>query len=417
MAILLAGFIWTAPAAQADAESSQAAIEQLVRDAYANSPELRAAYARWQSAFERIPQAESLPDPTVVYGYFVERMDTRQIFRVEQMFPGFGKRGLRGEVAGEAAAAAADGLEAAAADVRKQVIQASASYILARRAVTLMEDNLDLLEQLERVARQRYRIGEASQADVLRLESERESLQIELQSWQEREPALRARVNAVVGRAADRPLPEMNELPPLPDPSGLRSESLDQRIARNPDLRAGEARIRQAERSRELAQRESRSDFMVGLEYMDNRGMAADEVMAMVSVSIPLWRGRYRALREERAADLRAAEADYQASYNRIEADAQMALYEVEDAVRRVNLFADGLLPRAQQTLSIVEQDYRTGNASFLDLLGAQRSLLDLELEWLRARTDAVLRAAEWERLTEAGAKSGNWIQSAGERR
>lgn len=373
--------------------------DELIRAAYRESPELRAAYHRWRATLEQVPQAESLPDPVLGYGYFIERMETRQVFRVEQMIPGWGKRGLRGSVAEEAARVTSESLEAAAADVRLRVIQAASGYVLATQTVGRIEENLELVEQLHAVARQRYRAGDASQADVLRLESEADSLRFELKSWQERIEPLRAEVNAVLGRPPEASLPLAEGMPPLPVNPEVESGRIEEGVARNPDLRVAEAEIRRTERAADLARRDSTPDLMVGMEYMDNRGMAPDEVMAMVSVSIPVWQGRYRAQRREAVSDLRAARQNREGLFSQRKAEARMALYRTQDAIRQVDLFADSLLPRARQTLEILQTDYQGGNASFLDLIEAQRKVLELELGWLKARTDAVVASAEWERL------------------
>ena len=383
------------------AEESNAelpAIESLVREAYAHSPELRAAHARWASALERVPQARALPDPTVGYGYFIERMETRQVFRVEQMFPGWGVRSSRADVADAGARTAASALEVTAANLRLAVHEAVADWVLVGHSSRLVEENLGLIEQLEAVALQRYRTGETSQADVLRLQSQADVLRVDLESWKERRPAVQARLNAILGRAPDHPVPEIETLPisseiPHPTPTAFFA------AADNPDLKESQSAIHQAERARDLARKASRPNLMVGLEYMDNRSMAPDELMAMVSVSIPIWQGNYRAQRREAAADLRAAEADYAARFNRLQADARMALYERQDAARQVALFEDSLLPRARQTLSILEGDYRTGRTSFLDLLEAQRTVLDLDLALVRARSELFVRESRWERI------------------
>ncbi len=236
--------------------------DELIRAAYEESPELRAAYHRWRATLERVPQAEGLPDPILGYGYFIERMETRLIFRVEQMIPGWGKRGLRGSVAEEAAKVAGESLEAVAADVRLRVIRAAANFLLASQALERVEKNLELVEQLHAVARQRY-----------------------------------------------------------------------------------------------------------------------------------------RAHRREALSDLRAARQGREGLFNQRKSEARMALYRTRDAIRQVDLFADSLLPRARQTLEIIQTDNRGGKASFLDLIEAQRKVLELELGWLKARTDAVVASAEWERL------------------
>lgn len=390
------------PAHAQSASPGDDAFEALVRKAYQQSPELQAAFARWQAALERVPQAESLPDPALSYGYFVQSMNTRQRFRVEQMFPGWGKRDTRASVAQAAAEAAAVALEATAADIRLQVLEAAANYTLALRATSLVEENLRLVESLADLADQRYRTGNSSQADVLRLMSEADSLRVELQSWQESAEPLRAGVNALLGQEATQPLPALDSLPELPELAEAPLDDLRSRLPQNPDLREAEAEIRRAQQARELADIDARPDVMLGVEMMDNRGMARDEVMGMVSVNVPLWRGRYRAARREAAAELEAAQASYADRFNKIESESRLAHYELRDALRQVRLFEDSLIPRARQTLSIVESDYRAGASSFLDLLEAQRSLLDLELGALRARTDAFVRSSRWDRLTAA---------------
>jgi len=371
-------------------------VEGLVRAAYEHSPELKAAFERWQAALERVPQERALPDPTIGYGHFLQRMETRQVFRVEQMFPGFGKRALRGDVAGEAARVAADELEMAAADVRRQVLEAVANWTLVNQSARLVEESIGLVRQLEEVALQRYRADDASQADVLRLQTEADSLDVELQRWRERRPAVRADLNAIIGRDRDHPVPEIGQLPAR----GVLQDQVEFPVAGNPDLRRQQSLIREAERARDLAQREGYPDVMVGVEVMDNVGTAPTEVMAMVSISVPIWRQRYRAQRREAEAGVRAAEHEYEARFNRLDADARMAYYEMRDAGRRVALFEDTLLPRGRQTLGILEADYRTGRSGFLDLLEGQRELLELELALERAKADYFIRAAEWERIT-----------------
>lgn len=374
-------------------------IESLVRDAYVNSPELQAAYARWQAAVAEIPQAESLPDPMVGYGYYVERMDTRQKVWVEQTLPGFGKRRLRGGVASEGARAAADGLQTVAADIRLQMLEAIADWVAVLRSADLVEKNLQLVEQLEQVALQRYRAAEASQADVLRLQMEMETLKVDLESWRQRKPAIQARINAVRGRAPDYPVPAISRLPeswlvPTDDTGEVVA------LAGNPDLRERESRIRQAEQVRSLARRESLPDVTIGVEYMENKAGMPDEWMAMVSINIPIWQDRYRAMRREANENLRAAEADYRALSQKLQAEARMARFEEQDAARRVRLFRESLLPKAHQSLAILESAYKTGSSGFLDLLEAQRTVLELELALVRAESECFARRAEWQRIT-----------------
>lgn len=374
-------------------------IRDLLGRAETDSPAALAARARQDAARERIPQARALPDPTIGYGWFLQRMNTRQIFRVEQPLPGFGKREARGGVAEEGARASAEAAAAVGADIRLRLLENLAEWVSARQSRLLVEENITLVGKLEQVALRRYRTGESSQADVLRLQMEKETLEVERQAWREREPVALAAIQSLLGRADGEPLTAPAALPlPSFDPETRLAESAG--TADNPDLRRTQSLVRQAERGRDLARREARPDFGIGVEYMDNRGHAQDEVMAMVTVRIPLWPSRYRGLRREASANLRAARQDHEGTARALESGVSRARHELLDARRRVSLYENALLPRARQSLSLLESDYRTGRSGFLDLLEAQRTLLELELSLTRARADYFTRLAWWERLT-----------------
>ena len=380
-------------------EKDAATIEALLREAYGNSPALKAAHARWSAARQQIPQAAALPDPVVSYGYFVERMDTRQIFRVEQMFPGWGRRQANIAVAEEGARAVADLLEIRAAEVRLELYEALADWFYARRSAQLLEENLGLVRQLSEVALQRLRAGDGSQANVLALQMEVEQLTVEIESWKARRASIQAAINAIRGREADAAVPELAHLPGSIAPHRILEIEVEP-ILQTLELRQSETLIRRAERNRDRARASSRPDIMLGIEYMDNRYMTKDEVQAMVSVSLPLWRGRYRAARREAAMELRAAEEDYAARFNQIQAEARRALFEAQDTARRIRLYEAALIPKAEQSVNTIESDYRTGRSGFVDLLEAQRILLDLKLSLARARSDFFIHLAQWERIT-----------------
>jgi outer membrane protein TolC len=288
-------------------------------------------------------------------------------------------------------------MEAVAADMRAELLQALAEWVFIGQARAVVAENHRLVGQLEEVARRQYQTGNASQADVLRLQMEQASLAADIQDWEARRLPARARLNAIIGRPAATPLPPIATLP-----FALLPEAAVDTLAAlpaNPELRQRQSRVREAESARELARRAARPDFMLGIEYMDNRRMERDEVLASAAITIPLWRGRYQALTREATAGLRAARQEYQASRDRLAADAHALFYEIGDSDRRLRLFADNLLPRARQTLAIVEADYQTGRAGFLDLLEAQRAVLAFELGQARAATDHFQRLAAWERL------------------
>jgi outer membrane protein TolC len=82
-----------------------------------------------------------------------------------------------------------------------------------------------------------------------------------------------------------------------------------------------------------------------------------------------------------------AAESAFKDQANQLAAQLQMALYRFHDAERRVNLYVATLLPQARNAFNVARQSYETGSADFLNLIDAQRILLEFELEHQRTLT------------------------------
>ncbi|HEY5282925.1 MAG TPA: TolC family protein, partial [Polyangia bacterium] len=90
------------PALQEDPD-----LRALVGEALRNRPELAQVRAQIRAEQERVPQANTLPDPTLALGIQNDGFGGIQIGKMEtsyvsimasQTFPWAGKRGLRGEV-------------------------------------------------------------------------------------------------------------------------------------------------------------------------------------------------------------------------------------------------------------------------------------------------------------------------------
>ena len=72
----------------------------------------------------------------------------------------------------------------------------------------------------------------------------------------------------------------------------------------------------------------------------------------------------------------------------------------VDDAGRRIALYRDTLIPRADEALHLSLSSYRSGDASLLDLIDSERALLDFELSYWRACRDFLQGEAHLRSLT-----------------
>lgn len=376
---------------------ADATLDDLLRYAAENNPEMRAAFEEWRASVERAPQARSLPDPTLRYSRALHEMQLRHSVMLSQMFPWFGKRNLRGGIAEERAKAAEERFEAERLAVAEAVITAYAEYAYVQEAIEVLREVHDIADQFQQVALTRFRAGEVASADALRAEMEAERVTDELRTMEEMRAPAAASLNAALGREEGAALPRarLEMQPNLQVDYG----TLEARLVKNPRWRAAQHDIAASEKEVRLAQKESYPDITVGVEYMDHPWLEGNPVNVTASINLPIWQGRYAAGRREARASQRSAESRREAIERDFDAELRMAFFRVRDAERKIRLHGQSLLPLAQQTYSSLEAAYRGGDTDFLNLVEAQRTLLDHELLHRRAMADHIQRLATLERL------------------
>ncbi len=376
-----------------------------------NNPDLEAAFNQWKAALKRIPQARSLPDPRFTFGYFIEEVETRvgpQEHRLglSQMFPWFGKLRLRGEAALEEANAAQQNYEAIKLKLFYRMRDAFYEYYYLGRAIAITEDNVRLMQHLESVARAKHRAG-APLSGVIKAQVELGKLDDQLRALRDLQGPVVARLNAVLNRPTETAAPWPGNIPGMGRMSMSDQDALRWLLEGNPELRALDYQIKKSEKGVGLARKEYYPDITVGVDYIDTGGALVsgapdsgkDPVIGMVAINLPIWRGKLRAGVEEAEAKRDAAEEIRTARENALQAELKMVLYRCRDAQRKINLYGGSLVPQALQSLNVTQQAYEAGKADFLDLVDAQRLLLQFQLEYERAWANHHQRMAELEML------------------
>ena len=392
----------------------EATLDDYVRYALLRNAGLRAAFERWKGALERVAPARSLADPRFTFGYFVREVETRvgpqrQRFGLAQSFPWAGKLDLKGRMALQAADGERHRYEAVRDKLAYQVKTAYYELYYLERAIEVTESNARLLVYLEEVARARYRGGVGRHGAVIKVQVELGKLEDRLRALRDMRRPLAARLNAALSRPVLAPVAVSGDLPAVDFDRGDQ-ELIDLLRAGNSNLRVIEATAARAELAVELAKKNFYPDLTVGVDYVvtgdaEAAGMAPpadsgkDPVMAMASVNLPIWRDRYRAQEREARARHRVAVRTREEKENHLVAALEMALFGLRDGNRKVALYRDSLIPKAEQALSVIQQAFAAGESSFLELIDAQRVLLEFQLSFERARTDRARRTAEIEML------------------
>jgi len=399
--------------------TSATGLADYVRLALERNPALRAQAQRWRADLERVPQVRSLPDPMLRYGGYAERVETRvgpqrHRFGLSQRVPWPGKLSRRADVALAESEATRARTDLVRLRVVYQVARAYADYYYLARERAVTRETLTLVRHWESVAQARLRVGkQAAHRDVIKAQVEIGRLEDRLASLSDARRPHVARLRALLDLPRELELPWPSALPEVAiEPSdeqvfGLLEEH-------SPLLAERRAKIVARERGVDLAWQSYLPDLALGVDVIETgpaRRNAAgfrptssgqDAVIATFGISLPIWVGRNEAAVSEARARLRAAEFEQVDVRNELLAAATRALFDHRDAGRKLRLYRDTLVPKAIQSLKATAAAYEGGAGEFLDLLDAERVLLEFHLARERALADRVRSFAELELLTGA---------------
>jgi cobalt-zinc-cadmium efflux system outer membrane protein len=321
------------------------------------------------------------------------------MFMVTQDLPGRGKRQLRATVAEKDIALAEGDIAIRARDVVNQIKQAYASLYIARKAISVHLDSVELLRQIADVSQAKYTTGRISQQDVLKPVVELSRLHTDIIMFDEQAKLATARLNVLLNRAPETPigpLVEPQEQTMLPATADLQRLALD----RQPELQRAHVEVERAEAELASVRGDDKPDFSVQGGYMLMPRMT-DAWTARIGITWPKapWsRGKIDARVAEQTAAIQAAKARTQAMENMVRLAVQEAYVRAKSAQDRAALLRTTILPQSQQTLEVSRVGYQTDRVDFQALIDNQRVLLDVNLSYFRALSDFTQAVADLER-------------------
>lgn len=389
-----------------------ASVESLLDYARARNPEYAAMRLEAEAARERVYPAGALPDPmfrTELRDITNEGKDASSNvlpprigstkYTLTQPLPFWGKRDLKREAA-EAEADVAKGRAGIIwSEQAARIKTAYAQYFAVAKLIGLTREVIDLIDRIEGIAQARYSGGLVPQQDAIRVQVERTAMRSELIQMETEHHHTRSRLNALLARPAQLPLAEPERLRALPAVARLDYAALEERLrGKNPQLFADDARVRAAEKNRDLAYRNRYPDFTVGVSPIQMRNRVSEWEL-MFEFNIPLQQESRRSQEREAETMIDAARARKEASANQLLADLSENLAGINAARRVETLAQTSLLPQTQLTFQAALAGYETGKVDFATLLDAQRQIRKAKQDVIKAQAEQQARLADIERL------------------
>lgn len=373
-------------------------LEDLILFALDNSPDLAAARLRVLAAREVPDRAASLPDPvltTIIRNVdfpevtLGEEMMSAAGVRFSQTLPLGGQRPARRQLAEAGIGVAAARVAVAERRLVRELTVAWYEIGYVDRALEVVVETRTLLRDLERTAEARYSVGNGIQQDVFKAQVELSVLtEREIQLRQQRD-TLATRLNRLIGRSADAPLPRPGDLatPEVDlDPQAIQAEA----AIGSPHLLVPVESIEQGRAAVDVARSERNPDIMLAGAWMSRGGLPSLWEIN-VGLTLPIRRGQ----RQDRALAEAIHELEARHQQRRdagvdVQAQVRTALLEVDRASRLERLFDEAILPQAGLSLESALSGYSVGKVDFLTVLDNVVTLLTYQVELARERANAL---------------------------
>ena len=377
--------------------SGSLSLPEALSAAFAQNPELAAAGREIGIAEGERRQAGLIPNPQLSWEVEDTRRETRTTtVTLSQPLELGGKRGARIAVAGAGQTIAQLDLERQRNGLRADVVQAFHAALRAQTALELAQQSQALTERGLRVVQGRVTAGQSSPVEATRAQVQLAQAQAQVR----RAASQRSVAYQALARLTGSPVARFDRLlaTDLSPGAAPAAEALLARVEQTAEWRLAAAQVERGEASLGSEKAQRIPDLTVSLGSQYSREDRERVNVVGLSMPLPLFdRNQGNVLvaarRADQARDLRNAVE------LRLRSETRSALSQWATAMQEVQAYNRTILPSAQQAVDTATRGFEMGKFAFLDVLDAQRTLIEARGLYLQALASATDARAQVERL------------------
>lgn len=446
----------------AQAQQQSDSLMHYLEIAAKNNPDVLQKYTEYQAAMLKIPQVGSLPDPELSLGVFLSPMEVlggKQVadIRLMQMFPWFGVLSNAKDEMSLMAKAKFEQFRDTKLQVFYEVQRSYYELYKNEAQIKITARNLEILQMLERLSVSKFKSGSivgrsssqsassgsvnqmsnaasngqgmggnanesqpapamssspmssfvtgAGLANVYRIQLELGELQNTVELLQNQQLTLLARFNLYLNRAENSPVALLDTL--RADTINISLISLsDSILTNNPMLGMLQYEQQSFDARKKMVSRMGYPMVGLGVNYslinknpMSSSSMnGKDMVMPMLTVTLPIYRKKYNAMRAEADLMKLSSSQQYNATSNMLRAEYNEAVQMYRDAQRRVKLYENQCL-LANKSLNLMVRSFSTSGSGLDEILRIRSQVIDYEFKRVEAVVDFNIAEARLKRL------------------
>lgn len=386
-------------------------LSALLDEAARTSPDIQATRLGWQAATQVVSQVSTLPDPQITVQHFsvgsprpfagYSNSDFAYVgLGISQDLPYPGKLKLRGEAAQQDAAISRNKVEGVRRSVLQAVKQAYYQIAYVQQTLEVLDRNGRLLEQVQKIADGRYRVGEGSQQDILKAQLERTKLLREVVHHHELMAAQQALLRKLLNRPPDSP--DVSTEPLVETPLVYTSEDLLAKVrGENPEVAGQYETVKRQSLQVEIARKDRYPDFSLQYMWQHTAEPFRDYYMLSVSARIPIYRRRKLNPEMTQAVEeLNRSRREYESQIQTAYFDVRNQYLAAETASQMLKIYREGLIPQALAVYQSGLTSYQSGGVDFETLFSSLLDVLNFDGEYWKTLMEHETALARIEQIT-----------------
>ena len=366
-------------------------LDDAISLALANSPTLKATRTQIEQNQAQEITASLRPNPVLggdsqFIPFFTPSQFSEDVEQYDiglgYTFERGGKRHKRLQAARDQTAVTRSQVADAERTLTFNVAQQFINALLANSNLLFAEEDLKSFQQTVDISEQRYRAGDISEGDYLKIKLQLLQFQTDVSSARVAKVQALGSLRQLIGYAAlPRDFQVGGDL--VYQPLKARLEDLQAKaLNERPDLRAAQQGITAARSQIALAQANGKQDVTFTTNYSHTPGLRS--LSWFVSMPLPIFdRNQGEVARTRFAAT--QSELTAKAAEDTVMTDVANAWEAAASNQEVVELYTSGYLKQAQDSRDISAYAYKAGAVTLLDFLDAQRSYRATELAYRQA--------------------------------
>jgi outer membrane protein TolC len=386
-------------------------LEDYIQVALENNPELKTYKLQIDALEKKIKQISTPSDPMLMLGIvnlptnfsFKSDMMTMKEISISQMLMYPEKYSLM------------RGMGEKDYEIAKEIYRSKKLELIANvkmlyfeiyymtKAIEITQRAIDLLKDFAKITSTRFATGQGIQQDVIKAQVELSKMTDELIRMETERKNLIARFNALLFRKPADSVYIPTELKFIEFSKGY--DELE-RLAfeHNPMIVAMKKMVEKDKVMNQFARSELLPDFEIKFSYgqrsaIEPTGMKALDMLSFsVGVNIPIFFWRKQNLKiQETQIVISQSESKLLAMKNEVSRMIQETLNKIEENVKLLDLYKNGLIPQATHNLNIGLVGYQVGKIDFMTLVDNFMSLYNYQIQYEKVFADYLSKLAELE--------------------